>query len=264
MLLKDEVKEKLPIDNLNDYYVVMDFDRTITNGSSKTSWSILAGSDLVPECYIEERDALYKKYRPIELDEEMDFDKRVTLVSEWFRLHIELFIKYKISEEVFDKAGRDLRIMEFREGAREFLSFLHEKNVPVIIISAGIGNFIESFLKANDSYFDNIYISSNKVIFKDGIASGVGENIIHSLNKNEVSLPDTVKEKVFGRNKVILVGDQLSDLMMVDDSRHDEVLKVGFYSTRSEVDLNLFKNCFDIVCVDDDNYNDLSKVIFNN
>ena len=161
MLVSDKTKEKLPIDKLNDYYVVMDFDRTITNGSSKTSWSILAGSDLVPECYVEERDALYKKYRPIELDEEMDFEKRVSLVSEWFRLHIELFVKYKISEEVFEKAGSDLRIMEFREGAKEFLAYLSSKNVPVIIISAGIGNFIESFLKANGAYFDNIYISSN-------------------------------------------------------------------------------------------------------
>ena len=35
---------------------------------------------------------------------------------------------------------------------------------------------------------NNIYISSNKIIFKDGIANGVDKNIIHSLNKNEVSL----------------------------------------------------------------------------
>ena len=264
MLLNENIKNKLPIDDLNNYYVVMDFDRTITNGSSKTSWSILAGSDLVPECYIEERDKLYNKYRPIELDEEMDYEKRVNLVSEWFRLHIELFVKYKISEEVFEKAGRDLRIMEFREGAKEFLEFLYKKNIPVIIISAGIGNFIESFLRANNAYFDNIYISSNRVIFKDGFASGIGENIIHSLNKNEVSLPCDVKDKINLRNKVILIGDQISDLMMVDDNKHDEVIKIGFYSTRSEVDLELFKNCFDIVCVDCDNYNDLGKVLFNN
>ena len=262
MLLNENIKNKLPIDDLNNYYVVMDFDRTITNGSSKTSWSILAGSDLVPECYIEERDRLYNKYRPIELDENMDYEKRVNLVSEWFRLHIELFVKYKISEEVFEKAGRDLRIMEFRDGAKEFLEILYNKNIPVIIISADIGNFIESFLQANDSYFDNIYISSNRVIFKDGFASGIGENIIHSLNKNEVSLPFFVREKLAGRNNVILIGDQISDLLMVDESKHSEVLKIGFYSTRSEVDLDLFKNSFDIVCVDSDNYNDLIKILF--
>ena len=49
---------------------------------------------------------------------------------------------------------------------------------------------------------------------------------------------------------------------MVDESKHSEVLKIGFYSTRSEVDLDLFKNSFDIVCVDSDNYNDLIKILF--
>lgn len=262
MILNDKAKKILPIENLNDYYIVADFDRTITNGSSKTSWSILAGSDLVPQCYIEERDALYKKYRPIEIDESIDFEKRVNLVSEWFKKHIELFIKYEISEEVFEKAGRDLRIMEFREGAKEFLELMYKRGVPVIIISAGIGNFIESFLKANDAYFDNIYITSNKIIFENGIAVGVGDNIIHSLNKNEVSLSDEVKNKVNGRNKVILLGDQISDLMMVDDSLHDDVLKIGFYSTRSEIDVEIFNKKFDIVCLDNDNYNNLSDMLF--
>lgn len=262
MILNDRVKKILPIEELDDYYVVFDFDRTITNGSSKTSWSILAGSDLVPQCYIDERDELYKKYRPIELDEEMDFVKRSSLVSEWFRKHIELFVKYKISEEVFEKAGRDLRIMEFREGAKEFLQYLNEKNVPVIIISAGIGNFIESFLRANDAYFVNIYISSNKVIFENGIATGVGDNIIHSLNKNEVFLPGEIKNLVSKRNKVILLGDQISDLMMVDEALHDDVVKIGFYSTRSEVDVDLFKEKFDIVCLDNDDYNNLRDMIF--
>ncbi len=262
MILNDKAKEMLPIRDFSDYYVVADFDRTITNGNSKTSWSILASSQLVPECYVEERQELFDKYRPIELDEAMDFDKRSSLVREWFYKHIQLFIKYKISEEVFEKAARDLRIMEFRTGAREFLEFLHQKNIPVIIISAGIGNFIESFLKANDAYFDNIYISSNKIIFKDGVAWGVGENIIHSLNKNEVSLPDEIKKKLAGRNKVMLLGDQISDLRMIEEDKHKDVLKIGFYSTRSEVDISDFASKFDVVCLENDDYNNLADMIF--
>lgn len=262
MILNDKVKNQLPIIDFDNYYVVADFDRTITNGSSKTSWSILAGSDLVPQNYIEERDKLYKKYRPIELDETMDFDERSRLVSEWFFKHIELFIKYRISEEVFETAGRDLRIMEFRNGAKEFLEILYKMKVPVVIISAGIGNFIESFLRANDAYFDNIYISSNRIIFEDGYAVGVGDNIIHSLNKNEVSLPENVKEVIKERKKVILLGDQISDLMMIDEKIHKDVLKVGFYSTRSEVSVSEFEKKFDIVCLDDDNYNNLTDIFF--
>ncbi len=257
MKINDKTKEKLPLKNLDNYYVVADFDRTITTGNSKTSWSILAGSDLVPKEYIKERDAYYDIYRPIEIDESLDLEYRKEKVKEWFRLHVELFVKYKISEEVFKKAATDLRIMEFRRGAKEFLDYMHEKNVPVIIISAGIGNFIETFLKGNDCFHDNIYISSNKIIFKDGVASGVDKNIIHSLNKNEVSLPDEIREKLRGRENVILLGDQTSDLLMVDENEHEEVLKIGILTDQNN--LENFSTVFDIVLEESEDYVDLKN-----
>ena len=62
MVINPKVKEKLPILNLDNLYIVADFDRTITNGSSKTSWSIIASSDLAIESYISDRQALYEAY----------------------------------------------------------------------------------------------------------------------------------------------------------------------------------------------------------
>ena len=141
MFISDTVKNSLPFQDLNNVYIVADFDRTITTGNSQASWSILANSDLVPKSYVEERQKLYEKYRPIELDETMDFKLRTQLIKEWFQKHIELFVKYQISEEIFEKAATNLRVLEFRPGAKEFLSFLNENQIPLIIISAGIGNF---------------------------------------------------------------------------------------------------------------------------
>lgn len=145
MIINPKVKENLPINNLDDLYVVADFDRTITNGNSKTSWSILANSNLVPKTYVSERQTLYDYYRPIEVSDTIDYSYKLLMMKEWFQKHIELFVKYKISKEVFEEAATNLRIMEFRPYAREFIEFLHKKNIPLIIISAGIGNFIESF-----------------------------------------------------------------------------------------------------------------------
>ena len=51
MIIKDEIRKFLPINDLSNLFVVADFDRTITNGSSKTSWSILSESPLVPKEY---------------------------------------------------------------------------------------------------------------------------------------------------------------------------------------------------------------------
>ncbi len=68
--------KNLPLSDLSDLYVVADFDRTITKGNSKTSWSILANSNLVPKEYVADRQALYDKYRPIEIDETLPLEYR--------------------------------------------------------------------------------------------------------------------------------------------------------------------------------------------
>ena len=259
MFINENKKYMLPIKDWKDYFVVADFDRTITNGNSQTSWSILANSNLVPKEYVEERAKLYSKYRPIELDNSLEYDEKSKLIREWFKKHIELFVKYKISEDIFIKASKDLKIMGFRKGAKAFLDFLYSKKIPLIIISAGIGNFIELFLKHNNCMYDNIYISSNKIIFKDGVANGVDSNIIHSLNKNEVSLPKEVLAKLQNREKVILLGDQVSDLKMVDKSLHKEVLTVGFATGEAQVEQ--LKSCFDVVCEGQDDYKSLFQIL---
>ena len=260
MIINERVKSIIPLKDLDNIYVVADFDRTITNGNSKTSWSILANSDLVPKSYIEERQVLYDYYRPIEISDTIDIDEKMGKMKEWYQKHIALFIKYKISEEIFEKAANDLRIMEFRHGAKEFIEFLHKNSIPLIIISAGIGNFIETFFRSNNCYYDNVYISSNKIIFKNGIAVGVEDNIIHSLNKNEVSLPKSISKKLVGRNGVILLGDQVSDLNMVDGSKHDFVINVGFQA--NDCPLEIMTSNFDIVCEKNDDYNKVKNILF--
>ena len=263
MFIQNTTKEKLPLIDYDNLFVVADFDRTITKGNSKTSWSILANSDLVPEDYTKERQELYDIYRPIEIDENLDIEIKSAKVKEWFIKHIELFVKYHTSEEVFEKAATDLRVMEFRNGAKEFIHFLHEHNIPLIIISAGVGNFIESFFKHNDCDLDNIYISSNKIIFKDGKAAGVDKNIIHSLNKNEVSLPNEIHNKVKNRKNVILLGDQVSDLKMVDKNLHDNVITIGFLTDETHEKDQSMKDNFDIVCeMSDNDYIDLKDILF--
>ncbi len=90
MFIKENIKTVLPFQNFNDVYVVADFDRTITKGNSQTSWSILAKSNLLPSSYVKERQELYEKYRPIELDETLESSIKSNLIKEWFQKHIEL------------------------------------------------------------------------------------------------------------------------------------------------------------------------------
>ncbi len=263
MIVNNNIKENLPID-WNSFYVVADFDGTITTDASMTSWSILSKSPKVPKEYVADRNEYYNHYRPIEIDESLDLEEKKRLMKEWYQKHIELFIKYKIKEDLFIEAAKDIRVMNFRPGAKEFIDFLHEHNIPLIIISAGIGNFIECFLLNNNCYYDNIYISSNKILFDNKIANGVGQNIIHSLNKNEVSLPNEIKATLKNRSNVLLLGNLKGDLLMVDKEKHNKVITVCFQEEETRPFVNEYKKLFDIIVEENEDYYTLKKVLEGN
>lgn len=258
-------KEKVNIANNwedNTIRILTDFDRTITVGNSESSWSILSKSDLVSKEYITERQELYNYYRPFEIDEKLDYETKNKLMIEWWHKHIGLFIKYNLSESVINDAARNLRVMSFRDGAKELLESMHNRNIPVIIISAGIGNFIEQFLIKNNCNFDNIYIIANFIKFKNGIAVGVCENVIHSLNKNEVSLPDDIKDIIKNRPNIILLGDSISDIKMAKEEDREKALKIGFLEENVEESKPYFEKSFDVVCTDNTTYTELfNKVL---
>ena len=256
---KRELAAKLPVDPA-DTYILTDFDRTLTLGSSMTSWSVLSKSTDVPKEYIEERNALYEIYRPIEIDETIDVEERSAKMRDWWHRHIELFQKYHLQESVIEDAAKNIRIMAFRDGAKEFLEYTHQHNIPVIIISAGIGNFIQIFLEQSGLMYPNIHIVSNFILFTDGIATGVADNIIHSLNKNEVSLPQTIASQIENRHTEIVMGDLLADLKMADESNGKKKIKVGFLEPENYSFESNYKESFDIV-MKDESFSSLQKVL---
>lgn len=242
-------------------YIVTDFDRTLTSYKSETSWNILSNSNIMCEEYCKERKAFFDYYRPIELDPTLDHDTKNKLMIEWWIKHIGLFIKYKLSESTIDEACKNINVMCFRKGAKQFLENMKRLNIPVIIISAGIGNFIKEFLIANDCDFDNIYIISNFIKFENGIAVGVTDNIIHSLNKNDVELPKEIVRSIENRNNTILFGDSISDVLMVKESERKNALKIGFLDENVEKNMSYFENTFDIVATNNTPFDRIWKIL---
>lgn len=238
-------------------YVLMDFDRTITNVNSEASWGILSKSSLVSPNYVSERQELFDYYRPIEIDENMEDNLKSSYMLEWWEKHINLFIKHKISSDMIDEAVSNIHVMEFRDGAYEFLSKLNKRNIPVIIISAGIGDFVKQFLIKNNCYFDNIHIVSNFLTFENGMATGISGDIIHSLNKNSASIPLSVKQLISGRSNIILFGDVCGDVKMANDEDRGNAFKIGFLDINEKGNMESYKMAFDVVCTNHTNYNDL-------
>jgi len=252
-----KAKELMNKINVNNVHVVADFDKTLTSSSSKASWSILSESGLLPEEYTIDRDALYAYYKPIENDASLGEELRQREISIWYQKHIALFQKYKLKEEIVEKAAADMKTMKLREGVQKFLKFLCDFNVPLVIISAGVGNFIEANLKKNECCFNNIYISSNIIEFKEGVAVGIKGSVIHGLNKGEVSLPDDIKERLEQREYIILLGDQLDDIQMVDENKRKDAVCIGFIADGNESSIEEYKKHFDIVCETGTSYDEL-------
>ena len=97
-------------------------------------------------------------------------------------------LKYKVKESDILKILENDDALTLRDGAINFINYLNENNIPLIISSAGIGNFIIELLKKQECYTNNIYVYSNMLKFKDDEIVDSIDDIIHSMNKNAIKV----------------------------------------------------------------------------
>ncbi len=239
----------------DSYYVLIDFDRTLTDGDSTSSWEILSKGGFMPDEYVNEVNKLYEYYRPFEVDLDISFDVKNKLMEEWWSKNINLFSLYGLREDVIKKVVKCKEFLYFRNGAEKFLEIMHKKNIPVVIMSAGIGNVIIEFLKQENCLYDNIYVVSNFIKFRDGKAIGIENNIIHSLNKNESFIPVELQS-----SNVVLMGDVLDDVFMVNDNKRFDALKIGFLNKDTEKYKDKFLKVFDVVMDTNEDFYDVMKL----
>lgn len=260
IICKDNIN-KLSEWNDNSIFVLTDFDRTLTSGNSWGSWEIIVNNANVSNEYKKEVYDLFNYYRPLEVNEAIDKNIRKQYMIDWWNEEINLFKKYKFDEFIINDALNNLDVMTFRDGAKEFLINMYNRNIPVIIISAGIGNFIEKFLKDNNCYFNNIYLISNFLKFEEGKLVGFSDKEIHSFNKNLVNLPSNAKKLIENRNNVLLLGDSLSDINMANGIDKKNIFSIGFLEDNIINNLKSFQETFDIVATENSSLNDIKTKI---
>lgn len=248
---------KLTKDN---FYVVADFDKTLTEGSSVSTWAVMANANKVGEEYTIKRTALYNKYRPIEIDSTISDEEKSKAMSEWWQAHINLFYEFGLKEQAI-KDSLTEGGLNYRVGAKEFLIKMNELGIPVIIISAGIGNVIEEFLNKENDYYPNIKIISNFIEFENGMIKSIKGETIHALNKNIVSLDEESKKLLENRKNILLLGDGLADLKMISEKQKESAITVGFLDEKIEENLKYFNEKFDIVLTSQGTLNDVNNIL---
>lgn len=239
---------KLTKDN---YFVVLDFDKTITSKKSLDSWMALLDFDVYGEKCKKDIEKLNAKYEPFELDYTIEDKVKEQYMVEWYQKSMNLLYQYKLTESNLKKALQK-GTLRFREGAKEFLQKLQQENIPVIILSAGIGNVIEEFLKEQACYTNNIYIISNFISFKNDEMQPFTTPILHSMNKRmEGKLPESLQKIINQKQYAILCGDIIEDIQMIEKGKLPSTITIGFLNNKIEQNIEVYKQNYDIVLTDE-------------
>lgn len=265
-LLDQKIKD-IKSQGLDKLHVVSDFDRTLTkcfldDKIIPSTIALIREGGYLTEDYPEKAFALFDKYHPIEMDESLDKDYKAKMMQEWWSTHEKLLIESGMNESIInDIITKYPKI--FRKGTFEFLEYLDKHNIPLLIFSSGVGNLIEKYLKKDNKLTPNISIISNIFNFnKDGFATGYKNKIIHIFNKSETKIEDKkYRELINKRNNVILLGDSLSDLGMVNDLDVHTIIKIGFLNQYNEKNLEEYKNNFDVVITKDGSMDYVNRLL---
>jgi cytosolic 5'-nucleotidase 3 len=255
-----------------NFHIISDFDRTLTkafaeNEEKHSSFSWIRENEYLGPKYTKEAYRLFEIYYPLEISPELSQEEKNSKMNEWWEKHIQLFIDNGLNKEIIEKTIKENDI-ELRNNCKRLIQTLEKENIPLLILSAGLGDVIKGFLEKEKIMNNKIHIISNFFEFdKDEKAVGYKSKIIHTFNKNESSVKNTpYYEEIKTRKNVILLGDNLGDLMMSEGIDHNSIIRVGFLNENEEKLLEQFKDNFDVIILNDgpmDFVNDLVKEIIN-
>lgn len=252
-------KEKLEqFRKSNNFCVIIDFDRTLTTGASDSSLGIIP-QFLGGEC-LKERLKNYEYYRPLELDYTIEKEEKRKIMKEWATKTFTLLSKYLATEDIIENALKDANI-HLRKGVKEFFKEMYKKDIPVVIMSAGVGNLIEKFLEKEEVLYNNIILISNFFEFKDKKTYIDTEKLMASSNKDYSKIPEDIRKILDKKENILLCGDIVEDIKMVNSNQRSKTLAIGFLDYNIEKNLDIYNNNFDIVLADNETFDTVKEIL---
>jgi HAD superfamily hydrolase (TIGR01544 family) len=246
-------REKLRTGGASKLAVVLDFDRTVTRAfvgktRAHTGIDLIRAGGYLTGDYPEKAFALYDKYRPIELDPRIPLPEKRAKMDEWWNNHLRLLIDSGMDRATVKDILEHKR-PNFRAGFLTFLAELSRQNVPVYILSAGVGDLIEGFLRKEGALTENVKVISNFFRYgANGKVISYKGPIIHSFSKDERSLGK------LARKNILLVGDSLPDSGMVSERKGQTVLRIGYLNENPKEQKKEFLKKYDAVIEGDGNF----------
>ena len=238
---------------------IVDFDYTLSRAHKggapvDCSWGVFENYPELPGDYHEKVKKVKDKYYPVEIDVTISLEKKIPIMIEWYKEANKLLSESGVNRSWFPKMVAQSNC-ELRDDTILLLNRLNQANVPVLVLSAGLGDLIREIMIHFGVLHDNTSLVSNFLDFnQEGKVVGLkeSEELIHMYNKSESILKRSQGDTFANRKNVILLGDSLGDLKMADGVKDpDAVLTIGFLNKKIEESLEVYKENFDIVLVDD-------------
>ena len=237
-------KEKIEkLKNIKDYVVIIDFDKTLTTSDSDSSVGTIPNF-LGGEC-LERRTKNFEYYRPLELDYNISKENKQKLMKEWAEKSFSIIAEYATENIVKETAK--VANLHLRKGAKDFLYKMYKDRIPVVIMSAGVGNIIKEFLQNEQSLYNNITIVSNFFEFNNNKAYIDIEKIMATSNKEYNRISKELRSKIEESSKVLLFGDIIEDIRMINKEQLHKTLTIGFLDYNIDENLKMYNENFDIV-----------------
>lgn len=265
----DKIKSQIKKGGCQKIHILSDFDRTLTyrtiNGIKTPSIvSVLRDGKHLTKDYADKANALFEKYHPIEINPEIPLDKRKKAMKEWWETHNKLLIDSELKKKDLEDIVENGYI-KFRQGVPKFLDFLYKHNIPLVIISAsGCGDTIRLFFQKIKKDYPNIFYITNHFCWdKAGKIISVKEPVIHCMNKDETILKNfpEIYQIIKDRKNVILLGDNVEDIEMIQGFSYNNLLKIGFLNFDCHKSRENYKRKFDVVLEGDGDFYFINNLI---
>jgi hypothetical protein len=125
--------------------IVTDFDSTLTDPNGWSSWCVI---ERRPELSDEFRQGiinLANHFAPFELDPKLSLSEKQDKMELWRQGAIEVLLKERIEWDMYKKiANESSKFITFRPNVKELFELIYKLDIPMVIFSAGIGDFIDA------------------------------------------------------------------------------------------------------------------------
>jgi len=230
-------------------FAIVDFDRTLSRYTNtfgkkgKATHEVIQLDGATKEQM--KADAIH--YHQIEVDPAKTREEKTPSMVEWYGKSSALFAQAHITKDKVRQDCDDAAI-QLRDGVPEFFKKCNDLDIPVIVMSAGLGAVVAAVLEKEVPGAKYEVVSNFFAWSDEGIVTGYTDPLIHPFNKRWDGVPKDIREKLMLNEKThaLVVGDSTGDAGMVQGSDFEQY-KIGFMNSRYDERTEKYNKLFDTV-----------------